>query len=167
MENFLLSGQAHTRHNVSFNVDGLAKLFRFADYVRAKSEQGRTVRNIVVDELDNYPYPTVDSFRVRIPLIYVTPTKIQQMILDKEPYISPVDLSFESSFHAAVTDRGVCQVFNGAAFADTYSSNAKNTNLRLAFDGRRSFTPELIHGTGPSFAKIFWLDVEDTSLRLV
>ena len=132
----------HTIEN--FTTDGLAKLFAFGSYVRARMEEdGTTMESILGSELERYPYARKEVFQ--------------------EPYFSPVDMSgaHEGEFHASLTDSGVCMVYNGNALRGTYSSSKRVDELSEAFDRRDASGSRMIEGTGRIFEKVFWINVQD------
>ena len=137
----------HTIEN--FTIDGLAKLFAYGSYVRARMEQNETsMESILGTELKKYPYAKKEVFQ--------------------EPYFSPVDLSglHESDFHASLTDSGVCMVYNGNALKGTYRSSKRVDELSEAFDRRGTTESKKIEGTGRIFEKVFWINVQDRLVNL-
>ena len=131
-------------HIENFTTEGLAKLFAFGNFVRARQEQSRkSMESILEMELKRYPYTRKKAFQ--------------------KPYISPVDFSgtHEGEFHAALTDSGICMVYNGNTLEGTYSSSKKVKELSEAFDKRDTIEPKKIDGSGRIFEKVFWLNLED------
>ena len=63
-------------------------------------------------------------------------------------------------FRAALTDKGICQVFNGNSMSATYSSGEKSDIFKDNLDARTGEEmPEMIQGAGLLFRKSFWLDI--------
>ncbi len=81
----------------------------------------------------------------------------------QEPYFTPMDLNGgEDDFIGALTDDGTCNVYNGRALLETYSSSVtKISELANVTDPRASFAHKMINGTGPIYAKSFWINVAD------
>ena len=104
----------------ALTVDALSKLLMFGDYVRAKAEaQSTSVSDIVMKELGRYPYA-----RKTVPV---------------NPYFTPTDLKGSYphiNFRAAITDAGVCQVYNGDTLHSTIKQSARNTQLKNSLDPR-------------------------------
>ena len=128
----------------NFNTKGLAKLFSYGNFVKARLEQsGTSLESILERELGKYPYMRKKVFQ--------------------QPYFSPADLSgdHEGEFHAALTDSGVCMVYNGNTIEGTYRSSTKVKELSDAFDNRKTTDPKKIVGTGKTFEKVFWLNLQD------
>ena len=128
----------------TINIEGLAKLFAYGNFVRARLEQnGMSMESILEMELKKYNYTRKIAFQ--------------------KPYFSPVDLSgvHEGDFHAALTDSGVCMVYNGNTMEGTYKSSTKVKELSDAFDKRDTIDPKKIEGTGRIFEKVFWLNLQD------
>ncbi len=81
-----------------------------------------------------------------------------------------MDLSgkHDADFIAAVTDSGVCDVYNGNAMANTYTPSPRMDELDRSLDARpsgHSTQPKKISSTGQTGQKVFWLNVADNSLR--
>ena len=132
----------HTIEN--FTTDGLAKLFAFGSYVRARMEEnGTSMESIMGVELERYKYTRKEVFQ--------------------EPYFSPLDMSgaHEGEFQAALTDSGMCMVYNGNALRGTYSPSKRVDELSEAFDRRDASQSKMIEGTGRIFEKVFWINVQD------
>ena len=128
----------------NFTTEGLAKLFAYGNFVKARMEQsGTSLESILEIELKKYNYTRKTAFQ--------------------KPYFSPVDLSgvHEQDFHAALTDSGVCMVYNGNTMHGTYKSSTKVKELSDAFDKRDTIDPKKIEGTGRIFEKVFWLNLQD------
>ena len=60
-----------------------------------------------------------------------------------DPYFTPTDLgrnfigaTEEVNFRAAITDAGICQVYNGESLHSTIKESARNTQLRDSLDPR-------------------------------
>ena len=69
-------------------------------------------------------------------------------------------MSGRYKFRAALTDKGICQVFNGNSMSATYSSAEKSDRFKELLDARAGEEmPEMIQGAGILFRKIFWLDI--------
>ena len=137
----------HTIEN--FTADGLAKLFAYGSYARARMEQNETsMESILGTELEKYPYAKKEVFQ--------------------EPYFSPVDLSglHESDFHTSLTDSGVCMVYNGNTLKGTYRPSKRVDELSEAFDRRGTTQSKKIEGTGRIFEKVFWINVQDRLVNL-
>ena len=130
-------------HIENFTTEGLAKLFAYGNFVRARQEQSKSVESILEMELKQYPYKRKEAFQ--------------------KPYFSPIDLSgtHEGEFHAALTDSGICMVYNGNTMEGTYRSSKKVKELSEAFDKRDTIEPKKIVGSGRTFEKVFWLNLED------
>ena len=72
-------------------IPGLVKLLMYGNFVRARSmAESRTVKEIVEEELNLFPYSRKNYFL--------------------DPYFAPVDISYANlSFNPALTDAGICQ----------------------------------------------------------
>ncbi len=132
------------------NADGIAKLLMFGAYVRAQVEMNSgsrnlTVRSLVETELAKFNYTRKAAF--------------------KEPYFSPVDLSHEHDydFYPALTDSGVCNVYNGQSLRGTYKPEMGRTgNFAATMDPRMALKEaKKINGTGKIAEMSFWLNVAD------
>ena len=76
------------------------------------------------------------------------------------PHFSDVDLSGKFKFRAALTDGGICQVFNGQPLSATFTSAQRSDIFKNLLDGRSdNALPDMIQGSGMLFRKTFWLDV--------
>ncbi len=64
LEKFLSDGTVFSRDNVSYSVEGLARLFKYGDYVRARSESGSEPEVTVSSEADRFPYTKGPVFQV-------------------------------------------------------------------------------------------------------
>ena len=83
---------------IDYNIDGLAKLLMYKDYVKAKialSKGTINAESIVMEELEKYPYKRKEKF---------VPPNFSSKILS---------INSEIEFQAALTDGGICQVLNG------------------------------------------------------
>ena len=88
-----------------YTVEGLAKMFFFESYLKAKAASAvNTSRNDVLkEELDRYPYAQKSNLQT--------------------PYSSPFDSLKNDDFFHSLTDCGVCQVYNGNSFKDTFKED--------------------------------------------
>ncbi len=74
-----------------------------------------------------------------------------------------MDLSAaDDPFHAALTDKGICDVYNGAPLKLTFTGSARTDEMAKALD-RRTEMPEMdkIRGTGQTFERVFWMNLKD------
>ena len=113
----------------------------YGNFVKARTlAESRTIREVVEEELHLYPYSKKRKFL--------------------EPYFAPVDLSFENTnFKTALTDAGICQVYNGDSLFSTFSSSARTHELQYSLDPRQeSLNPQNITGTGKISQITMWLD---------
>ena len=70
------------------------------------------------------------------------------------------------NFQAALTDNGVCKVYNGASLGNAFaiSDGNKVQELSNAFDRRRDKGEayvDKINGTGQTYEKVLWLNLAD------
>ena len=74
-----------------------------------------------------------------------------------------MDLSgkHESLINPALTDMGLCSVYNGNALRNTFKRTERTKLLGDTLDVRRSFEPEMIKGTGRIAEHTFWLNLAD------
>ncbi len=80
------------------------------------------------------------------------------------PYLRPVDISGkQEDFSSALTDNGVCVVYNGNSLTSTYRDSARVADLAAAIDSRGKVVPKKINGTGHMYEKTFWLNLADRS----
>ena len=104
----------------TFTIDALSKLLMFGDYAKAKAEaQSASLSDIVKKELDRYPYT--------------------RKAVSVDPYFTPTDLKgsyLDVNFRAAITDAGVCQVYNGETLHSTVKQSPRNTQLENSLDPR-------------------------------
>ncbi len=121
----------------------LVKLFIFGAYFRARGRSNKTIE----EELVRFPYQRKKALQ--------------------PPYFTPVDLSkkHDRDIFPALTDVGLCNVYNGDAMASTYSNSAKNSELVNLLDPRESFKPRMITGTGKVSERTFWLNVADREVN--
>ena len=113
----------------------------YGNFVKARAvAESRTVREIVEGELDLYPYSKKKIFH--------------------EPYFSPVDLSLENTnFNPALTDAGICQVYNGDSLLSSFATSPRIHDLQFSLDPRpNSIKPHMIDGTGKISQMTMWLD---------
>ena len=61
-EKYFVAGMDASPHKIDVNVDGLAKLLMFGDYVRAN---GEGIEAVVGKEAGKYPYRKHKTFQVR------------------------------------------------------------------------------------------------------
>ena len=124
-----------------FSIPGLAKLLMYGNYVKARSiAESRTVRQVVEQELDLFPYRKKSDFL--------------------DPYFPPVDISYKhTNFNPALTDAGVCQVLNGDSLLSTFASSSRIDQLQYSLDPRQApVKPKNITGTGKISQMTMWLD---------
>ena len=63
-------------------------------------------------------------------------------------------------FHPAVTDKGMCMVWNGHTMSQTYKGTDRINDLTDSLDSRDDTEKiEKIQGTGTRFRKTMWLDL--------
>ncbi len=82
----------------------------------------------------------------------------------QEPYFSKLDfLGHNTDFHPAMTDVGVCDVFNGDAIKSTFKPSTRTDTLSRLLDPRErgSVKPKTINGSGTTFELKFLLNVAD------
>ena len=123
------------------SVPGLAKLLMYDNFVRARAlAASKTIKEVVEEELDLYPYSRKDTFQ--------------------EPYVAPVDLSFENTdFTPGLTDAGVCQVYNGDSMLSSFVTSLRIDELQYSLDPRPVMAkPRMINGTGKISQITMWLD---------
>ena len=71
-----------------------------------------------------------------------------------------MDLNKGHEYQSALTDGGICHVYDGNSLEATYSPNDRIDIFHKNLDARvGSITPKKIEGTGQLFRKTFWLDV--------
>ncbi len=68
---------------------------------------------------------------------------------------------YDDLFFPALTDDGVCEVYNGDSIRSTYAGGFKADQLANVLDSRASVQPFKIDGTGKVSRKSFWLNVAD------
>ena len=123
------------------NITSLAKLFMYGNYVRARSYvQSITPKEVVEKELGHYPYERRDAV--------------------DDPYFTPVDISEANlGFHAAMTDAGICQVYNGNSLSSTYTTTDRIMDIEYSIDTKKGIIkPDMIQGTGKISETTMWLD---------
>ena len=108
----------------TFTIEALSKLLMFRDYTKAKAEaQSASLSDIVKKELDRYPYT--------------------RKAVSVDPHFTATDLKgsyMEVNFRAAITDAGVCQVYNGETLHSTVKQSPRNTQLENSLDPRTTGT---------------------------
>ncbi len=123
--------------------EGLLKLLMYGAYVRAKrmANANMPVKSIVKGDLRGYPYKRKANVTM--------------------PYFTPMDLSYthNKDFFPALTDSGLCQVYNGDAMGVTYSPRNKTKELASMLDPRTEFVPKMITGTGKISERTFWIPI--------
>ena len=72
-----------------------------------------------------------------------------------------MDFNPANLFRPAITDSGLCHVYNGAPMLSTYGESARMDELSSALDRRRSSRADKINGTGTGHRKTFWLNIGD------
>lgn len=197
-DSFITDGTYFSPYSVNYSVDGLAKLFMYGSYLKTKvAVENKTIRDILLQELKNYPYSRKQQFKVlclqvrrmifnrcnfrttcmtcvvlsslfqMIPVIeqnkyFCSPGAFLCTFSLQEPYFSPLDLSSDPhEFHSAITDTGICMVYNGNTMNATFKPSPRVIQLHDAIDARKSFQPVITNGTGKIYEKTFWLDVGD------
>ena len=133
-----------TKATDELSIPGLAKLLMYGNFAQARVvAESKTVREIVEGELDMYPYSRKKNFH--------------------EPYFTPIDLSLENTdFKPALTDAGICQVYNGDSLDSSFASSTRNDELRFSLDPRQgSSKPKKINGTGKISQITMWLDARN------
>ena len=148
MQLFIADSQ-HLRgaFNTSTNelpVCGQAKLMMYGDFVKATSTaDSRTIKEVIEEEFNFYGYSRKMTFH--------------------EPYFAPVDLSYKvTDFKPALTDAGICQVYNGDSMYSSFSLSPRISNLQYCIDPRtKQITPLTIDGTGKISQITMWLDARN------
>ena len=87
----------------------------------------------------------------------------------QDPYFSPIAVLagpkanlVDRSFVPAVTDRGLCHVYNGQTLRATYDSeDMRAKELSEVFDHRSSWKPYPILGTGKQHEVSWWINLRD------
>ena len=123
----------------------------YDNFVHARAlAESRTIRDIAEKELDLYPYSRKKTYI--------------------EPYFAPIDHSLDphdpfvrpyksTNFKAALTDAGICQVYNGDSLHSSYAASARTQELQNSLDPRlESIEPNMINGTGKISQITMWLD---------
>ncbi len=64
-------------------------------------------------------------------------------------------------FYPALTDAGLCSMYNGQPLRLTYAGSERTDKMEAAFDARKKFEAEKIVGTGKVYEKTFWLNIAD------
>ena len=78
------------------------------------------------------------------------------------PHFSHLDLSNMYEFQPALTDGGICHVYDGNTLDATYFPQDRVFNFHKYFDPRvGAIKPQNITGTGQLYRKVFWLDVAE------
>ena len=78
------------------------------------------------------------------------------------PYFTPLDfLGQDGDFSTAITDKGLCHVYNGDVMRATFAPTKRMNLLVSALDRREAVEPKLINGTRKIFEKYFLLNVAD------
>ena len=62
-------------------------------------------------------------------------------------------------FQPALTDKGMCMVWNGETMSQTYKESDRVKDLTDSLDSRDSARIQKIQGTGTRFRKTMWLDL--------
>ena len=62
-------------------------------------------------------------------------------------------------FYPALTDKGMCMVWNGETMSQTYKESDRVKDLTDSLDSRDSVIEKKIQGTGTRFRKTMWLDL--------
>ncbi len=127
------------------STESLVKLLMFGAFSRVRSSNV-TDDQILKEELARFPYQRKKTF--------------------SHPYFTPVDLALkhDKDIFPALTDVGLCNVYNGETMASTYSSTKKHTEFIKLLDPRESFKPKMITGTGKISERTFWLNVADRNV---
>ena len=129
------------------SIPGLAKLLMYGNFVHARAAaEKRSIKEVVEEELDLYPYSKKKIF--------------------KEPYFPPVHINIENTEHTnfkpALTDAGICKVYNGDNLFSTFTSSARTNDLQYSLDPREeSIKPHNITGTGKISQISMWLDASN------
>ena len=129
------------------SIPGLTKLLMYDNFVRARAlAESKTVEEVVVQELDLYPYLRKKIFQV--------------------PYLAPVDLTLQNAgFKPALTDAGICQVYNGDSLLSSFTSSKRVDELHYSIDPRPEIIkPLMINGTGKISQITMWLDASNKYL---
>ncbi len=86
----------------------------------------------------------------------------------QEPYFSHVAVEIdategaEKQFFPALTDKGICHVYNGQTVRSTFNSEAERIKqLSETFDKRDAWQPKQIVGTGRQHQVSWWINVKD------
>ena len=80
----------------------------------------------------------------------------------QEPYLRSFEIETDSpKFHLAVTDAGLCQVYNGNTMKSTFAATERTEALWAPLDARDEMAPKSINGSGKIYQKTFWLDIGD------
>ena len=68
-----------------------------------------------------------------------------------------------SEFYPALTDAGICNVYNGDSMKSTFdiTTSERVKQLANALDMRKEVKPEMIQGAGSLYQKTFWVDITD------
>ena len=95
---------------------------------------------------------------------------VWQFLYKQAPYLPGIDLSRHPpvNFLPALTDLGVCSVYNGQPMARTYdiAASKRVTELNELLDGRaENFKADMITGYGEAFSRVYWLNLKDQSLK--
>ena len=140
-----LQSEVGAKETDEFSIPGLTKLFMYGNYVHARAEaESKTIRDVVEEELGLYPYSRKKEFL--------------------EPYFIQADLSLDDPMHfkPALTDAGICQVYNGDSLYSTFSSSARIQELQYSIDPRaEKLEPHTITGSGKISQIVMWLDSEN------
>ena len=132
------------------SIPGLAKLLMYDNFVRARAlAESKTIKEVLEQELDLYPYSRKEIFQ--------------------EPYFAPVDLSLENTdFKPALTDAGICQVYNGDSLLSSFTTSTRIDELQYSLDPRPELIkPHMINGTGKISQITMWLDAGNKYLNNV
>ena len=124
------------------SIRGLAKLLMYGNFVQARAvDESRTVKEVMEQELDLYPYSRKKEFM--------------------EPYFAPIDLNTDrfTHFKPSLTDAGICYVYNGDSISSSFATSTRTHELQYSLDPRQeSIKPGMINGTGKISQKTMWLD---------
>ena len=156
-ELFTPHGQTPTTLNFKYTEAGLAKLMLFSTFIRTQPE---STMDFIAKELKKYPYTLKNKLQVQI--IEAISSDYRILFSPQEPYLRSFEVETDSpEFHLALTDSGMCQVYNGNSLKSTYNATERTEALWESVDTRGEIAPKWINGSGKIYQKTFWLDIGD------
>ncbi len=89
--------------------------------------------------------------------------RVNTYIRYQAPYFSPLDIrgEYEDLFFPAVTDNGICDVFNGDSFGNTFRPTVGPTVFKSFLPNRGPITPMHFKTEGYERGMMFMFNIGD------